>query len=248
MSSSLPWRVVWVTGASSGIGLQIVNQLAERGIQVAASARTNPNHSGSTNIIFFPLDVTDRSAVDACVRDIETSVGTIDLAIFSAGMYEPYVVEGTSAELFQRINSVNYIGVTNCVTALLPKMIGRRGGHMSWFASVAGYSGLPKAAYYGPTKAALINLAECLKPDLEPYGVQVSVVNPGFVETPMTSVNDFKMPFLVTPQDAAAATISGLAKGKFEVAYPFAFVRALKALRLLPYSLFFALTRRLRRV
>ena len=110
---------------------------------------------------------------------------------------------------------------------------------MSWIASVSGYRGLPKAAAYGPTKAALISLAESLKPELALKGIAVSIINPGFVETPMTSKNDFPMPFLMKPEDAAQRTIAGLAKGKFEIAYPTRFVAILKFMRILPYSLYF---------
>jgi short-subunit dehydrogenase len=221
--------------------------MAERGVRVAASARSRPQGSLHANITFFPLDVTDAAAVEACISQIEGSLGAIDLVVLSAGTYEPFEVSGSSAAIFQQVNAVNYIGVTNCVCALIKRMMVRRGGHISWFASVTGYGGLPKAAYYGPTKAALINLAECLKPELEPFGITVSVINPGFVETPMTSVNDFPMPFLMSATDAARSTIAGLEKGRFEVAYPLVFVLVLKVLRLLPYNLYFALMRRLRR-
>ena len=108
-------------------------------------------------------------------------------------------------------------------------MIARRSGHLSWIASVAGYIGLPKAAAYGPTKAALINLAESLYPEMREKGVSVSVINPGFVETPLTQQNDFEMPFLMKPEDAARRTIEGLAAGRFEVAYPRRFVAILKS-------------------
>jgi short-subunit dehydrogenase len=138
----------------------------------------------------------------------------------------------------------NYMGVVNCLAALGPRMIARRSGHLSWIASVAGYMGLPKAAAYGPTKAALINLAESLYPEMREKGVLVSVINPGFVETPLTQQNDFEMPFLMKPEDAARRTIEGLAAGRFEVAYPCRFVAILKSVRLLPYPLFFKLMAR----
>ncbi len=113
-------------------------------------------------------------------------------------------------------------------------MMARGAGHLSWIASVAGYVGLPKAAAYGPTKAALINLGECLYPEMRRKGVKVSVVNPGFVETPLTAQNDFEMPFLMKADEAARRTIAGLASGRFEVAYPRRFAAILKAARLLP--------------
>jgi short-subunit dehydrogenase len=140
---------------------------------------------------------------------------------------------------------VNYLGVINVLAAVLPVFRARRKGHISWIASVAGYRGLPKAAAYGPTKAALINLAESLRPEPAADGVTVSVINPGFVKTPMTAHNDFTMPFLMEVEDAAAQTIAGLAKGKFEVAYPTPFVVIMKIARVLPYAMFFGLVRRL---
>lgn len=246
MIASLPWRVVWVTGASSGIGYEVAQQLAEGGVKVAVSSRSKPSGLDHPNIVYFSLDVTDQNAVVSCVKDIEDSLGPIDLAIFSAGMYLPFVAAEISAEWFKSVAAVNYTGVTNCISAIAVPMMKRGRGHISWFASIAGYRGLPKAAYYGPSKAALINLAECLKLDMEPYGVNISVVNPGFVETPMTSVNDFKMPFLMKPKDAARATVRGLARGKFEVAFPTIFVLILKFLQLLPYPIYFAVTRRTR--
>ena len=221
-------------------------QLANSGVKVAASSRSVPSTVPHENITFFPLDVSDAKAVEKTVGKIEAKLGPIDLAIFAAGAYQPFALDTVSAEEFKKINAVNYLGVTNCLSAICKTMTARRKGHISWFASVAGYSGLPKAAYYGPTKAALINLAESMKLELEPFDVKVSVINPGFVETPMTKVNNFKMPFLMDSQSAAKATIAGLAKGKFEVAYPFAFVALLKFMRLLPYSIYFAIARRTR--
>jgi predicted ABC-type transport system involved in lysophospholipase L1 biosynthesis ATPase subunit len=151
---------------------------------------------------------------------------------------------GLDPARFAHMMGTNSMGVVNCVAALAPGMMARGSGHLSWIASVAGYVGLPKAAAYGPTKAALINLAESLEPEMGLKGVAVSVINPGFVETPLTAQNDFPMPFLMKADDAARRTIAGLAAGKFEIAYPRRFVAILKALRLLPYPLFFRLIRR----
>lgn len=243
----LPWHVAWVTGASSGIGWQLARHLSSAGVKVAISSRTPPEQPLPENITYFPLDVTDETAAQDCVSAIENRLGQIDLAVLSAGRYEPFQVEEMTAEKFRTINAVNYLGVTNCVAALAHRMKQRRGGHISWFASVAGYCGLPKAAYYSPTKAALINLAECLKLELEPYDVKISVINPGFVETPMTSANDFPMPFLMKPEQAARMTMRGLETGRFEVAYPILFILVLKTLRLLPYWLYFAIIRQTRK-
>ncbi len=227
---------MWVTGASSGIGREIVLQLAAKGVKVAASSRKGWPEPCPNNVVSFPLDVTDAAAVDACIARIEHELGYIDLAVLGAGAYQAFDLETCDADPFTRINATNYLGVTNCVAPLLRRMVKRRSGHISWIASVAGYNGLPKAGYYGPTKAALINLAESLWHEAKPKGVAISVINPGFVETPMVEANDFPMPFLMKADDAATRTITGLARKKFEIAYPLPFVLILKFLQRLPSS------------
>lgn len=195
----------------------------------------------NANIKPYRLDVTNEIAVAAAFTDIERDLGPIDLIVAAAGTYSPVTLDDFSPKPFRTMYEVNYLGVVNVLSAALPVFRARKKGHLSWIASVSGYRGLPKAAAYGPTKAALINLAELLKPELAREGVSVTVINPGFVKTPMTRQNDFEMPFLMDVEDAARATIAGLAKGKFEVAYPKPFVAILKFARLLPYRLYFAL-------
>jgi short-subunit dehydrogenase len=123
-------------------------------------------------------------------------------------------------------------------------MVARRRGHVAIVASVAGYGGLPTAAAYGPTKAALINLAETLYLDLSPRGIGVWIVNPGFVRTPLTDRNEFPMPALISADEAATHIVEGLASGRFEIHFPKRFTRWLRLLRLLPYGLYFRLVRR----
>jgi short-subunit dehydrogenase len=242
---ALPWRVVWVTGASTGIGADICKKLAAQSVKVAASARnTEALAELGSGITAFPLDVTDEAKVAATFANIEKTLGPINLIIAAAGAYAPVKASDIKPETFRKLLDVNYMGVVNVLAAALPTFRARRAGHISWIASVAGYRGLPKASAYGPTKAALINLAESIKPELDGDGVKISVINPGFVRTPMISQNDFEMPFLMEPADAARATIAGLAKGKFEVAYPTPFVAILKTARIMPYRLFFWFSRK----
>jgi short-subunit dehydrogenase len=234
------WKTIWITGASTGIGREIALQLARAGVTVAASARSAEKLLDmASNIKAYPLDVTDAAAVIKTVEQIERDLGPIDLAIFGAGTYRAIDATQIDPANFAHMLNVNYLGVVNCLSALLPSMLARNQGHMSWIASVAGYRGLPKAAAYGPSKAALINLAESIKPELALKGIKISVINPGFVETPMTAGNDFPMPFIMQPAEAARRTILGLAKGKFEIAYPTRFVAILKIMRILPYRLYF---------
>lgn len=242
MTQALPWKVVWITGASTGIGREIALQLAARGVTVAASARSGEKLASlGANIKPYPLDVTDRTAVLTTIKSIEQDLGAIDLAVLAAGTYTPVEVENFAPPIFETAMATNYLGVVNALAGLLPPMMSRHTGHVAWIASVAGYVGLPKAAAYGPSKAALINLAESLKPDLDKRGIAVSVINPGFVETPLTAQNDFSMPFLMQAPEAARLSIEGLLKRRFEIAYPLRFVIIMKLARLLPYALFFRL-------
>lgn len=242
------WPVVWIAGASTGIGRALAEGLAAKGSRVAVSARSADKLASLAaaypGIAVYPLDVTDAAATADVIARIEADLGPIDLAVLAAGAWTPLTVEEFTADIFREINAVNYLGVTNAVAVLAPLMAKRGRGHLAWIASVAGYVGLPKAAAYGPTKAALINLAECLAPELQAKGVTVSVVNPGFVDTPLTRKNDFPMPFLMTPEEAAKRTIEGLEAGQFEIAFPRRMVALLKSLRQLPYPALFALLRR----
>ena len=242
---ALPWKVVWITGASSGIGAEIARQLAAEGVKVAASARHLPSQPAHPNITHFPADVTDEQALGVAVDEIEQRLGPIDLAIFGAGAYEPFKLETFSTRSFTHINEVNYLGSVHALGAVLPRFIARKSGQVAFVASVAGYQGLPKSAYYSPTKAALINLAEAMWLELRPHGIAVSVINPGFVETPLTAANDFPMPFLMKPARAATLTIKGLKARRFEIAYPLPFVLILKTLQKLPQGLKLRLIQRM---
>ncbi len=240
-----PWATAWVIGASTGIGAEIARQLAASGVKVAASARSIGPSDETTNLKAWPLDVTDQKAVAETFAKIESAMGSIDLVIVSVGTYKPLNGFDLTLADHRAGIEVNYMGVVNVLQAILPNFRQKASGHIAWISSVAGYAGLPKSAAYGPSKAALINLAEGLKPELNKAGIALSVINPGFVKTPMTAANDFPMPFLMEPAEAARLTIKGLAAKKFEIAYPWVFVAILKVLRILPYWAFFALTKRL---
>jgi short-subunit dehydrogenase len=241
------WRLAWITGASTGIGRELARQLATKGVRVAASARSADKLAdlarSSALIASFPVDVTDTTAMRAAAKAIEEAHGPIDLAIFSAGTWAPSTADKLDAEAIARTSAVNYQGVVNGIDAVLARMIARSDGHIAIVGSVAGYRGLPRAAAYGPTKAALINLAETLACELPKHGVTVSLVNPGFVATPMTAVNKFPMPFIVPVERAAESIIRGLERRKFEIAFPWQLVAITKLARLLPYPLFFWLVR-----
>ena len=244
-SAKLPWATAWVIGASTGIGAEIALLLAEAGVNVAASSRSIKTADETRNIKAWPLDVTDAKAVGETFAKIEAAMGPVDLVLVSVGTYKPLMGFDLTLADHRAGIEVNYMGVVNVLQSILPNFRKRGAGHIAWIASVAGYAGLPKSAAYGPSKAALINLAEGLKPELNKAGITLSLINPGFVKTPMTAENDFPMPFLMEAQHAARLTIQGLKQRRFEIAYPWRFVILLKLLRILPYSAFFFLTKRL---
>jgi NAD(P)-dependent dehydrogenase (short-subunit alcohol dehydrogenase family) len=246
------WRGlrVWVIGASSGIGAATAAALHARGAQVLVSARSASaldvfvkDHSGGAGAQAWPLDVTDAAAVKATAHAI-LAQGPLDLVLYCAGHYrEMRATEMDMADLQQHL-AINYTGALNVMDAVLPALIARGRGHVSLISSVAGFRGLPKSLAYGPTKAALTNLAENLYLDMEPLGLGVSVIHPGFVQTLLTAQNDFTMPALITPEQAAQAMIAGWAKGDFDIHFPKRFTRVMKLLRLLPYRAYFPAVRR----
>lgn len=244
------WRgqVVWLVGASTGIGRATAARLHALGATVIVSARSAgkldafvARHKGAQAIA---LDATDRDAVrDAAARIVDEH-GRIDLAVYCAGTYRALRATAFDLDVALQHQQVNYVGALVMLDAVLPVLLRQGHGHLSLVGSVAGYRGLPQALAYGPTKAALINLAETLYLDLQPRGIGVSVVNPGFVETPLTAGNAFRMPALMSPEEAADAIVRGWQRGAFEIHFPKRFTLWLKALRLLAYGPYFAAVRR----
>lgn len=245
-------RCVWLVGASSGIGEALAHELHRRGAFVIVSARGasrlqafERQHPGS---LALPLDVTDADALRKAVATLTAGHRAIDLTVFCAGHYQAMRATDFDLRGARQHLEVNYGGALNLLDALLPQLAAQgrsgRGGHLSLVSSVAGYRGLPKSLAYGPSKAALANLAETLYLDLHRLGLGISLVCPGFVATPLTAGNDFHMPALISPEQAARAMLDGYAQGRFEIHFPKRFTLWLKLLRLLPYRLYFALVRR----
>ncbi|WP_394757264.1 SDR family NAD(P)-dependent oxidoreductase [Rhodoferax sp.] len=249
-------RTVWLVGASTGIGRATASALHAQGAKVVVSARSVSalnafvaEHPGATAL---PLDVTDAPAVKAAAQSLAAQ-GALDCVVYCAGHY--HAMDATHLDLNEllRHNQINFLGALYWLDAVLPHLLaqpldprtGQR-GHLSLVGSVAGYRGLPQSLAYGPTKAALINLSETLYLDLHAQGVGVSLINPGFVDTPLTRQNQFKMPVLISPQQAAQEILQGWARGAFEIHFPRRFTRWMKILQLLPYPAFFAVTRRLK--
>jgi short-subunit dehydrogenase len=235
---------IWITGASSGIGRALALRLARDGRKVIASARSADALAAlakeSPNIAAWPLDITDAAACETAVAGIEAAHGPLALAVLNAGTHK-----ATPAADF-RVGDIRLLVETNLMGAVhaLAPLLARRTKHVAIVASVAGYSGLPTAAGYGATKAALINLCEALKPECDALGIKLQLVDPGFVKTPLTDKNDFPMPFLMDVDDAVDAFVKGLESDAFEIVFPRRFALILKFLRLLPYRLYFPLVKR----
>jgi len=231
----------WITGAGSGIGEALALRLAADGHAVIASGRRLEPLAGlarrQSGITPLTVDVTDRAAIAGAVA----TMGTVDTAILCAGLHTPTPAQSFESRVVRELVEVNLMGAVHCIEALLPAMIERGSGHLVLVASVAGYRGLPTAGGYSASKAGLIALAESLKLDLDGSGVRVSLINPGFVDTPLTRRNPFPMPDLITAEQAADAILRGLKTGRFETAFPTRFALAMKLLRLLPDRLYFAL-------
>lgn len=241
-------RRVWLVGASTGIGRALAERLHTLGAHVTVSARKAQalqafvaQHPGS---LALPLDVTDAAAVQAATRAVQAE-GPLDLVCYCAGHYQAMRATAIDLPDLLRHHEVNTVGALHVLEAVTPGMLANRQGHISLVSSVAGFRGLPQSLAYGPTKAALINLAETLYLDLQPHGLGVSVINPGFVETPLTAQNQFHMPALISPEQAARAIVQGWAEGEFDIHFPKRFTRVMKLLRLLPYRLYFAAVRRI---
>ena len=235
--------IVWITGASSGIGLAVAQAHLAAGWKVAITARRETElqiladqHPGQ--MIVAAADVTDADAVRQAVATISAR-GTIARAILNAGTYERDTAETFEAARLQRQVALNLIGTAHCIEAVMPGMIARRRGQIGLVASLAGLAGLPGSVSYSTTKAGLIAMAESLKFDLNRHHVGISAICPGFVKTPLTAKNDFPMPFLMEAKDAATAILNGLARDRFLIAFPEGLSRPLRILRSLPYGAFF---------
>ena len=264
-SMDLPWKSAWVTGAGRGIGAEVARFLCRNGVTVYGSARTTEQlellqqelAECSGKLIVVPLDIRDLAAVQEQFNMWDSEGILPDLVVLNAGSHDPFSAAEFSAQRCKALLDINLQGTANCLEPILYRYLGRVSeqatgesdrvfipelkGHIAVVSSVAGYRGLPTAAAYGAGKAALINLCESLYLDLQGTGVRIQLINPGFVRTPLTDKNEFPMPALMEPDEAARRIVQGLLSKRFEIAFPRRFVYWLKLFRLLPYSWYFKL-------
>ena len=239
-------KIIWITGASSGIGKALAIKFAEKGWIVAASARREnlleDLNKFNPNIYSFPLDVTEIENCKLIANKIIEKFGGIDICVFGTGMHDPKSEKRFNLNKIREIMEVNYFGTMNSINSIYEYFSEKKNGQISIISSVAGYRGLPAAGAYCASKAALTSYAESLNFDMKMKNVRVSLISPGFIKTPMTDQNDFPMPMIKSPEFAANEIFKGLTEKKsFEIHFPKAFTYFLKFLQILPSSVYFKL-------
>ncbi|MDX8496838.1 SDR family oxidoreductase [Mesorhizobium sp. VK4C] len=234
--------VAWITGGSSGLGRALAKDLARQGYAVAVTALPSDpvdtllveTAQMSGHVKSFPCDVTDEEGMARTAAAIENEMGPIVLAVFNAGNYIATPGEHLVVRDFHRSFAVNYFGIVNGLVPVVDYMRARGRGHVVLVGSVTAYSGWPTTAAYGGTKAAINILAESLKYDFDKMNIRIQVINPGFVDTPLTEKNTLPMPSLMPVQRASRRMVRGIRKGGFEVTFPYHISWPLKLLGLLP--------------
>ena len=243
-------ETIWIIGASSGIGHALAVDLAARGATVVLSARrrealeTLKARIGERHLV-FPLDVTDSEMTQRTAPAIRAVCGRIDRVLFMSAAYTPMTLDALDLAVTRHTIEVNLLGAFHVVHAVLPLLREQNSGQIALCGSVAGYTGLPGGQPYSATKAAIINLAETLRAEC-PKTIDVKLISPGFVQTPLTDKNTFSMPMILTPEAAAKAIAHGLRAKRFEIHFPWKFTLMLKLLALLPYPLKFWITHSIR--
>ena len=243
-------KTIWITGGSTGIGKALAIKFSKEGWNVIISARREnlikEISNDYENIHSFPLDVTDKLQCKKVFEQIRDKFDNIDICFFSTGTWDPKREKDIDVDQIENVFKVNFFGTLNSIKAVEEYFKNKKKGTISIVSSIAGYRGLPNSTGYGPSKSALNNLAESLYFDFKRYNVKVCLVSPGFIKTPMTDKNDFKMPFLKSSEYAADKIYEGLVnRDVFEIHFPKSLTVILKILSLLPIKLYFAIIRKL---
>ena len=239
-------KVIWITGASTGIGKALALKFAKNDWIVAASARRenllNELNEENSNIHPFPLDVTDIDQCRNVFENILQKFKNIEICVFGTGIHDPKSEKKFNLDKIRKIMEVNYFGVMNSINSIYEYYNSKESGQISIVSSVAGYRGLPAAGAYCASKSALTSFTESLHFEMKRKNVRVSLISPGFIKTPMTDQNDFPMPMIKSPEFAAEQIYNGLIKkNSFEIHFPKAFTFFMKFLRILPNSIYFRL-------
>ncbi len=239
-------KTIWITGGSTGIGKALAIKFASNCWNVAISARREKLlqeiSDNNENIFSYPLDVTNKSQCKEVFNKIKNRFQSVDICFFSTGTWDPKKEKDIDIEQIEDVFKVNFFGTLNSIKAVEEYFKNKQDGIITIVSSIAGYRGLPNSTGYGPSKSALNNLAESLYFDFKRSNVRVCLVSPGFIKTPMTDKNDFKMPFLKTTEYAANKIYDGLInKNNFEIHFPKSLTLILKLFSFLPSKLYFGL-------
>jgi len=248
-------KIIWITGGSSGIGFATAKHfLKNNWIVIISSSNieklTNAknkiiNNDNIANLHIIKCDITDKKEVTTTITFIENNIGNINIAVLNAAAYSPNKNQEFDIENYELLINVNLKGTLYCIDAL-KKVMKNKGNTIAIVSSPIGYRGWPTSGAYGMTKAAQLNLSESLFFDFKKIGINIRVINPGFIDTEATRLNSFKMPFLKSAEFAAEKIYKGLVyKKRFEIYFPFLIVFFVKILRIMPYRLYFYLWKKI---
>jgi short-subunit dehydrogenase len=246
----------WIIGASNGIGEELAYKYSSCGYNLMISSRNkdklqeishqiNKEKNDKQKILVSALDVCNIFSLQNSYQEFLEKIGNLDLVIFCSAIYNPTTAINFDLKTAIETIDVNLKGAINLLHVILPKMVESKNGHIAFLASVAGYRGLPQSFAYGASKAGLINLCEGIYHELKNQNINLSVINPGFVKTRLTDKNKFKMPFILTPKQAAEEIFLGIEAKKFEIHFPKKFTYFLKLLRIMPNWLFLSIIKKI---
>lgn len=230
----------WLVGASDGLGAAVAHQLSRRGVSLVLSARSEDRLKDLAEALPGRADVVTTDVTDAeSLKRAADAAGEIDGVVQTSGAYWPFGATEWDAEQAETMAQVNYVGTMKLMSTILPRFTARNRGHIVLTGSLAGFRGLPGAAPYSSSKAGVMSLAESLHADLKGTGVEVQLVNPGFVRTRLTDKNDFAMPFIMEPEKAAQIFVEHMTSDSFQRSFPWQMALAFRAAQILPDSLYY---------
>lgn len=246
-------KTIWIIGASSGIGYELTKLYLKNDYQVIASSRQvrqsedlqSLSLAYATTLSLVDVDVSELQSIKSAAQKASKAYGKIDICFYNAGVYESMKVDSWEIEKFESMNQINYMGAVRVVNVLVPFFKHYTHGHFVFNLSISSYFGLPYGGGYSAPKAALLNFCESIQPELELDNIAVSVINHGFVKTRLTAKNDFVMPQLLEPCEAAKKIYDALeGPYRFEIKFPFLLSTFLYFLKIIPYKFAFYFTKK----
>lgn len=233
-------KTYWLIGASDGLGAALARKLSATGVELVLSARSEDKLKALVEELpgrarYQTIDVADNDSVIAAAE----AVGDVDGVVFLAGVYWPFGAKEWNAEQANAMADVNFTGLVRTMGQVVPRMVKKDAGHIVITSSLTGFRGLPGSIGYTASKAGTMSLAECMYADLRKTGVQVQVINPGFIKTQLTDKNDFRMPFLMEPEEAAQAVFEHMSGDGFKKSFPWAFSLVFRLSQFLPDSIYY---------